>query len=186
MKRLFLAIKVIPDHNLLKIYHAMQQSFRYDKIRWVDPINFHLTLKFFGNTSEEKIPIISEVVQNVLKPYDPLNLVLENCGVFGSRYKPRVIWLGIANNNQLKNLGIELLNDLHDAGFIKDRQNFVPHITVGRITKIIDKRLFNEEMSKIKDVFIQNNIVDKIILFESSLSPKGAQYNIIESFHLSG
>ncbi len=186
MKRLFLAIKVIPDHNLLKIYHAMQQSFRYDKIRWVDPINFHLTLKFFGNTSEEKIPVISEVVQNVLKPYDPLNLELENYGVFGSRYKPRVIWLGIANNNQLKNLGIELLNDLHDAGFVKDRQNFVPHITVGRITKILDKRLFNEEMSKVKDVFLQQIVFDKIILFESVLSSTGPQYNVIKSFPLNG
>jgi len=186
MKRLFLAIKLIPDKSLLKIYHSLQQSFRYDKIRWVDPVNFHLTLKFFGNTSDEKIPIISEVIQNVLKPYGPLNLELENCGVFGSKYKPRVIWFGISNNNQLKNLVIELLNDLHDAGFVKDRQNFVPHITVGRITKIINTRLFYEEMSKVKDVFLQQIIFDKIILFESVLSSGAPQYNVIKSFPLNG
>ena len=186
MKRLFLAIKLIPDENLLKTYHSLQQSFRYDRIRWVDLVNFHITLKFFGNTSEEKIPIISEVVKNVLKSYGSLNLELENCGVFGSKYKPRVIWFGIANNNQLKNLGIELLNDLHDAGFVKDRQNFAPHITVGRITKIVDKRLFNEKMSKVKYVFLQQIIFDKIILFESILSSGGPQYNVINSFPLNG
>ncbi|MCK5775890.1 MAG: RNA 2',3'-cyclic phosphodiesterase [Bacteroidales bacterium] len=184
MKRLFLAIKLIPDDNLLKIYHLLQQSLYYDKIRWVDPVNFHLTLKFFGNTSEEKIPIISDVVQKTLKSYGILNMELKDCGVFGSKYKPRVIWFGVTENNQLKNLGIRLLNDLNDAGFLKDRQNFVPHITVGRITKIIDKRLFNEEMSKVKDKFLQQIVIDKIILFESVLSSGAPQYNVIKSFPL--
>lgn len=184
MKRLFVAIKLIPDENLLKIYYSLKQALHYDKIRWVDPGNFHLTLKFLGNTSEDKVNIISDVISSTVKSYSMLNIELKKTGVFGSRYKPRVIWFGINENEQLKSLGIELLNKLDDAGFPKDRQNFVPHLTIGRITKITDKQIFNNEIEKVKDVFLQQIIVDKVILFESILSSKAPLYKVINTFQL--
>lgn len=182
MKRIFLAIKLIPDENLLRLYYSLLQSLRYDKIRWVDPANFHLTLKFFGSTPEEKIPVISKVAASTVKPYGGLTLKIENAGVFGSSYKPRVIWFGIAENKQLQRLGRELLDNLDDVGFLKDRQNFVPHITVGRISKITDKHLFNNEMKKAKNVFLQQTTVDRLVLFESVLSSGGPIYKELDSF----
>ncbi|MBC8320045.1 MAG: RNA 2',3'-cyclic phosphodiesterase [Bacteroidetes bacterium] len=184
MKRLFVAIKIIPDENSLRVYHSLKQALIFDKIRWVDPDNFHITLKFFGNTTEERIPDISNVVQNTVELFKPLNIELKNAGIFGSSYKPRVIWFGIAENKQLTELGINLLNNLNDAGFPKDRQNFVPHLTIGRITKITDKQLFMKEIEKVKNVFFQKSKIDKVILFESILSTHGPTYKVINSFPL--
>lgn len=184
MKRLFIAVKLIPNDNLLKIYYSLKKALQNDKIRWVPPDNFHLTLKFLGDTPEEKISTISEAMVNSLSSNKVVNIELNNVGIFGSKYKPRVIWFGINENRQLKDLGMKLLIDLHDAGFPKDRQNFVPHLTVGRITKITDKQLFNIEIDKRRNVFIQRAVVDKIILFESILTSKIPIYNELKSFTL--
>lgn len=184
MKRLFIAVKLIPNDNLLKIYYSLRKALQHEKIRWVPPDNFHLTLKFLGNTHDEKISTISEVIGSSLIPSEPLNLELNNSGVFGSKYKPRVIWFGINENKLLQKLGIGIINNLHDAGFPKDSQNFVPHLTIGRITKIVDKQLFNNEMEKLRNVFLQKVIIDRVILFESIMTSKSPVYNEIESFPL--
>ena len=169
MKRLFIAIKLISDNNLLKIYYSLKQALRHDKIRWIDPDNFHLTFKFLGNTPEDKIDIISDVIKKTIKAYSILNIELNSTSVFGSSYEPRVIWFGIKDHKQLKSLAVELINNLDTAGFPKDRQNFVPHFTIGRITKIIDKQVFNHTIAGIKDEFIQYATVDRIIIYESNI-----------------
>ncbi len=184
MKRLFIAVKLIPDDNLLKVYYSLQKAFQHDRIRWVPSENFHLTLKFLGNTPEEKISTISEVISNTVTSFKPINVKIVKSGVFGSKYKPRVIWFGIEENNQLQKLGMELFNNLNDVGFPKDRQNFVPHLTIGRITKIADKQLFNNEFRKVSNMFLQSTTIDKVILFESILTSKVPEYNVIESFSL--
>ncbi|MAE09040.1 MAG: RNA 2',3'-cyclic phosphodiesterase [Bacteroidetes bacterium] len=185
MKRLFIAVKLIPDDNLLKIYYSLKKALQYDKIRWVHPDNFHITLKFLGTTPEEKISTISEVMINTLTLTKVLDIELNNVGIFGSKYKPRVIWFGINENKQMKNLGIRLLDSLHNAGFPKDRQNFIPHLTVGRITKITGKQLFNYEIEKVRNVYIQKVAIDRVILYESILTSKAPIYNELFSFPLS-
>lgn len=184
MKRLFIAIKLVPDFNLLKIYYSLRRATKYDKIRWVDPENFHLTLKFLGNTPEDKIDLISEVISSTVESYGKFDFDLKNTGIFGSSYKPRVIWFGIHDAEQIKSLGMELIKKLDVAGFSKDRQNFVTHLTIGRITRIVDKQIFNREIEKVREVFLQHIIVDKVILYESILSSKGPTYKVISSFQI--
>lgn len=184
MKRLFIAIKLTPDKNLLKTYFFLQNALQHDKIRWVPPDNLHVTLKFLGNTPIEKISTISEVITSSVTSFKPLNVEFVNCGIFGSSYKPRVIWFGIRKHEELKKLGLTIIDNLNDAGFAKDRQNFVPHLTIGRITKIMDKLMFNEAINKVKNVHHQETIIDKVILFESVLTSKSPTYNEIKSFPL--
>ena len=185
MKRLFIATKFKPDDNTLRIYNSMRRVLGYNKIRWVEPDNFHLTFKYIGNTFEEKIPVIIDVIKNTVENYQVIKLELNKVGIFGSRYNPRVIWFGIDENKLLENLGLDLIHNLDVAGFSKDAQNFVPHITLARINKITDKQLFNRDIEKVKDVFLQHIIVDKIVLLESILSPKGLHYDEIFSSSLS-
>ena len=185
MKRLFIATKLNPDDNTLRIYNSMRKVLGYSKIEWVDSDNFHLTFKYIGNTFEEKIPVIIDVIKNTVENYKVIKVELNKVRIFGSRYNPRVIWFGTSPNMQLENLGLDLIHNLDVAGFSKDAQNFIPHITVARINKITDKQLFNRDIEKMKDVFLQDVIVDKIVLFESILSPKGPRYDEIFSSSLS-
>jgi len=176
MKRLFIAVSIVPDSNTLKVYDYLRNTLSYNNIKWVEPNRFHLTFKFLGNTRESEIPHITEVIKTTAEMHSILNIELNKVGIFGSRYKPRVIWFGITQNMQLESLVMDLLDNLDSLGFLKDRQNFVPHITIGRINKIIDKQLFNKSIDTVQNKFLQQTVIDKVILFESVSLPNGLKY----------
>ena len=56
MKRLFAAIKIHPSARFISVLNAISASLSHERIKWVEPENMHLTLKFFGETAENKIP----------------------------------------------------------------------------------------------------------------------------------
>lgn len=184
MKRLFLAIKIIPDDNFLAIYYQLLKYLKHDRISWVPTENMHITLKFFGDTQEERIEEIVHLVNNVVKKHPAFWFDLKNIGIFGSSYKPRVIWFGTDKAEPVKLLAKDLLRQLETIDFENDRQNFVPHLTIGRIKELVHKRTFQEKIDLFKDQYIQQVNVKEVILFESNLTKSGAIYSIIERFPL--
>lgn len=184
MKRLFIAIKIKPDDNMLKQYYALRQALNRSSIKWVEPENFHLTLKFLGDTYEEGISVVNKVIDTVVRSKRSFDFEITNTGIFGSKYNPRVIWFGIHDNGRISSLGNEIIDKLDEVGFERDRQNFVPHLTVGRIKKIDDKEIFNRVIMNFKKVYLQKTKVKQVLLFESILRREGPVYNIISSHEL--
>lgn len=184
MKRLFIAIKILPDENMLKNYCSLRESLRNNNIRWVEPDKFHLTIKFLGDTSDDAIVDVNNVIIDSLESKSSFNIELKNTEIFGSRYDPRVIWYGIEENSNLQDLSNDVINKLHNIGFLKDRQNFVPHLTIGRIKEIEDKKIFNNVINNYRNIYLQKSLVHKVELFESILTRQGPIYNVIESYIL--
>jgi len=184
MKRLFLAIKITPNEKFNDLYQNLHTNLFSDKIRWVDPKNLHLTLKFFGETKEDQINGINLLIENIVSHIHPFNFEISNLGIFGSSYLPKVIWLGINNSKPLINLADTILNELETIGFERDRQNFVPHLTLGRIKSIKDKERFKQILSKYNNSDIQTVNVNEIFLFESILRKEGPYYNLISGYKL--
>lgn len=185
-KRLFAAIKVQPDPNLISIYNSLKSALRHEKINWVSEKNIHITLKFFGETPEDKTDEICEVFDEIASNHQPFNLTLENIGIFGSSYEPRVIWFGMAKSEAVEKLAEEVLLRLKTIGFEPDGQHFRPHLTVGRIKQIISKKQFQQTIDTFKNRFIQDVLVTDFQLYESILKPQGPVYQVIESFNLGG
>ncbi len=65
MKRLFAAVKIHPSPEFLKTYNSLKTGLKFSRITWVNPENIHITLKFFGETEEKRIPDISRVLKEV-------------------------------------------------------------------------------------------------------------------------
>lgn len=186
MKRLFVAIKLKPDENFLETYNFLKANLKQDLIKWVNPDVMHLTLKFLGPTPNEDIPKIKYVLENFCKKKPALNLQFDQTGIFGSSYDPRVIWFGIRNNIKIKSFGEDLLNLFHENGFKRDRQNFVPHLTIGRIKKINNKKYFQSIIDRVKDKKIQSFYVNEIILYQSIMKPEGPVYIELGKYNLVG
>jgi len=184
MKRLFIAIKILPDEHFLRLFYALQKDLKKDNIKWVNPENLHLTLKFLGETDDDKIEIIKSVLEKISGDKEPFWVTFSKTGIFGSSYKPKVIWFGMNDQNQINELGNKVRLGLDEAGFPIDRQNFVPHLTVGRIRNISYKKSFQETIDKYKDAPLQKIFVKEFYLFESVLMPKGAKYIILKTFTL--
>jgi len=176
MKRLFAAIKIHPSASYISLFNEISSSLQHERIKWVEPSNTHLTLKFFGETDETKIPAIRQSIETAVAQSKPFTLKIANTGIFGSRYDPKVIWFGIEQNSELENLVLNIFTELAKCGWEQDRQNFVPHLTVGRIKELKDKPLFQKIVGKYNTIEIQEENVTKIILYESILRREGPLY----------
>jgi RNA 2',3'-cyclic 3'-phosphodiesterase len=185
MKRLFVAVKIHPSAEFLKTYNSLKMGLKFAQITWVKPESIHVTLKFFGETMENRIPDISKVLREAAARHKPFTSELVNVGIFGSSYSPKVIWFGIDKAEPLKKLGIDVLQSVEKIGWEHERQNFVPHITIGRIKFIPDKHLFQSVIDEHKKTWMQEIQVQEFHLYESILRSEGPIYKIVESYKLS-
>ena len=182
--RLFTAINIIPGEKLLNTVNLLASNLHHEKILWVNSNKLHITLKFLGEIDSRKLPEIIDLHNKVIEKYSTFNLNIEKTGVFGSSYNPKVIWFGVNPSESVALLANELESSLDLLGFKSDGQNFVPHLTIGRIKSIQNKVLFHKIISNFKNEFFQEINVKKIILYESILKTKGAIHNVIKEFKL--
>ena len=182
MKRLFAAIKILPDKAFLDQLLQLKMQLNYEKIKWVEDHNIHVTLKFFGETDERRIPEIETVLKKVADRNFIFEFRLHSLGVFGSRHDPRVIWVGIDPYEQL----VTLMKDLHaeskTIGYEPDRQNLVPHLTLARIKELKDKPHFQLTIEKFKGISTPEMIAKEFLLYESILKREGPVYQVVKTF----
>jgi RNA 2',3'-cyclic 3'-phosphodiesterase len=186
MKRLFTAVRISPDAAFLGRFRALQGQLRHERIKWVEENNIHITLKFFGETEEKKIPEIMAVQDRIAGRTRPFRISLRSTGIFGSRYDPRVIWAGIEPYEELASLMQVFRNETAKIGFVPDRQNLVPHLTVGRIKDLRDKELFQRVIGEYRDLASAETEVKEFHLYESILRKEGPLYIVQKSFILRG
>jgi len=182
MKRLFAAIKIHPDKNFLDQFCQLKKQLGHEKIKWVEVHNIHVTLKFFGETEVKKMPDIESVLHRIAISHSPFAIRLVNLGVFGSRYDPRVVWVGIEPYDRLVKLMKDLHTELKTIGYEPDRQNLVPHLTIGRIKQLKDKQLFQDTIEKFKEISSSEMIASEFFLYESILKREGPVYTVQMTF----
>ncbi|MCF8332789.1 MAG: RNA 2',3'-cyclic phosphodiesterase [Bacteroidales bacterium] len=182
MKRLFAAIPIHLTDDSIKNLQQLQEKLQDDKIKWVDLQNTHLTIKFFGETPEERIDDICEQLDIACAGIEPFKMEINRLGIFGSHYKPKVIWLGFKENEEVIRLQRNIAEELEKIGIYEDRQNFVPHLTIARVKYIQHKDFFQEMVDKFKNRFSQKNTIEEMHLFESILKSSGPEYHVVETF----
>ncbi|MFA4838478.1 MAG: RNA 2',3'-cyclic phosphodiesterase [Candidatus Neomarinimicrobiota bacterium] len=182
MKRLFIAIPTSAEiHQLVSQISADLTALKND-VRLVRPENAHITIKFLGETEESVIPGIVGAIHSVSSITDPFDFLCEGTGVFPSKDKPRVLWLGISQGvEQFRRLSSLLDDALFKTGIPKEKREFSAHLTIGRI---------KNEKAKIDGLrdFLAysfspiHQIADRLHLLESELLPRGPVYTPIEAF----
>ncbi|MBN1340389.1 MAG: RNA 2',3'-cyclic phosphodiesterase [Bacteroidales bacterium] len=182
MKRLFAAVKFIPGDSLLSSFLRLKTALRNEKITWVDPNNLHVTLKFFGETDTDLIPGIIHELEAVARKHSPFHVKIKDQGFFGSAYKPRVIWFGIESSTGFIRLGNDVMDAAEKAGFGRDRQNFVPHLTIGRIKFLSNTAFFRDTIGGHQPGVLLETEVKSFILYESILRPQRPEYIPLREF----
>lgn len=184
MRRLFVAVPVLPDLRLTALLAEGAAHFHCDSIRWVKPVQMHLTLKFLGDTPDYRVEEVCHCFGRVVSQHVPFTFRLESLGIFGSSYAPRVIWVGSAADKPLRALGEEILDAAATIGFPRERLPFVPHLTLGRITTIHDKKRLSQWIESHRQSAFGDVPVTGVTLYESILRTTGAEHHIIETFPL--
>lgn len=181
--RSFLAIE-IPE-TLYPPMEELQEKLKETRadVKWVSPHNMHLTLKFFGAISSEKVAQASQIIEPIVAHYQPFSISISGLGCFPSRHRPRVIWLGInTGNREITLLQKEIEEKLSAAGFPAEERTFTPHLTMGRVRS-------GRNLSDLQPLLVANQnwqvgafAVREIVLFKSDLKPTGAIYTRLRTF----
>jgi len=184
MKRVFIAIKIEPENDLLRIHASLKSVPGNEKINWVDPLNIHLTLAFLGDTEEERIKVAAIMLKQQCSGFGEFDFNLSGTGVFKDFNDPRVIWIGINESEKLAELYGRIKTGLEDTGFKTDDRPFRPHITLGRIKFLRNPGVLRSAIEKYQNTDIQKVNVQEVILYESILKPVGPVYKPLGIFRL--
>lgn len=124
--RLFISLDVPSD--VLEQVRKIRDSIygETDSVRWEPVDKLHFTLKFLGDVEEKLIDPIGDELYEILTGYNKFNLTFNTFGLFKNRGVPRILWLGIENNNSLMNLNFEIEKEFVKFGFEKEKENFIP------------------------------------------------------------
>lgn len=183
--RLFVAVD-IPESHKLSIEKAIQKlRFALPDARWVPRENWHCTLKFLGEVSDERIQEVREITGEASSRARPLTSRLTAVGAFPRGRRVRVIWVGIEDAaNELSYLAMRLEKKLGKAGFRQESRKLTPHITIARLREPLPIGDLIEESGPYSLSEAPFEIVEAVI-YRSHLSPRGASYEPLERFSFS-
>jgi RNA 2',3'-cyclic 3'-phosphodiesterase len=175
-RRLFIAVEIRKSPALVAVIDDFKKTFRNDNIKWTDNAGLHLTTQFLGDTDEDKIPQLIESISNTCKGFSIFNLAILGAGVFKNIHNPSVLWLGVERYDILKTIKEKLDVSLSNLGFQLEERAFKPHLTLGRIKQLNNTELLKTMIFKYQEKPIVQETINKVILFESELTPKGPIY----------
>ena len=104
--------------------------------KWVPPQNLHVTLNFVGNVVDTEVPEFCRSFQQAIAGVPRFELSLHGVSAFPDVEQPRTIWMGVdEGTTELKALYRTIETFLSYWGVNKDRNEYVPHLTLGRIQR---------------------------------------------------
>lgn len=184
MKRLFIATRIGLNEPFLAWRTRFQHEMRHDDIVWVKEEVRHLTLRFLGSTPDSKIDVLKSTLEEVCGNHTSFRLEINKLGVFGSHYHPEVLWLGFSKFDLFKEVHLDLEPRLQTLGFEPYYGNFVPHITLGRVKSVVNKKKFWERFVQSQPDFTQMISVCEFTLYQSFLHKDGPEYKALASYPL--
>ncbi len=183
--RTFIAIKI--PSQLEAAFEELIQSMQHipNKVKWVKPASIHLTLKFLGEITQKDVQRVLDRTERAVANISSFTLKTSQRGAFPSLKRPRVFWVGLTERNGEQLIGLQknIESELETEGFPKEKREFKPHLTVGRVKS--PKNI--EEVSKQFMAYQFPEIefaVNEVVVMKSELTRQGAIYTMQKSFPL--
>jgi len=133
----------------------------------------------------DRVPDIEDVLGRVASSTHAFTADFGAFGAFPTIRKPRVIWLGVEANAQLRCLKQDLEWGLADVGFEAETRAFHPHLTLGRADSKDGAGAFRGLDQMVADMSFGGEMnIRTIDLMRSQLSKNGASYSVISSAKL--
>jgi 2'-5' RNA ligase len=186
--RVFIAIDI--DDKTRKAIANLQKQIaskvdvKKGDLKWVEPNNIHLTLKFLGEISDEQLAEVSEITQTVAQAHQKFTLEIESVGSFGGR-SAKVVWVGAGKGTDaLLALQKDLDDLLAQAGYPKEEREFSAHLTLCRVNHPIAGLKVGEAIAQFSHLKLGSIAADAIYVYQSQLTPAGPNYTLLSDFKL--
>ena len=186
--RCFIAIDI--NDKIRRALSDLQQQLaggvdiKKSDVKWVNPENIHLTLKFLGEIKDEKAVEVCNIVENVVGRHRSFELDIESVGYFGSK-AARVLWVGTGEgSDELKRLQEDLEKQFVSAGWPEETREFTGHLTLCRIRKSAAGVKLAQMSEDYKDLKLGTISADSVSVYQSQLKPTGPVYTVLGNYKL--
>lgn len=172
--RIFISID-LPENVKREIVKIQKEILNLDfDGKLTEEENLHLTLKFLGEVSEEKVEQVKEKLFQI--KFDKFEAEMNSIGFFDNFNI--ILWLHMTNCEKLQ-------KKVDDAlfGLFPPEKRFMSHLTIARIRKIKDKEKFVQAIRCMKIPKIKFT-VDEFNLKESVLTKEEPKYKTLEKYDM--
>lgn len=178
MPRLFTAIEVPKEIGMML---SMLRGGIHGA-RWIDPENYHLTLRFIGNIDDRTANEVAGILDFVERP--AFKVTLTGLGQFGGR-KPRAIIASVQPAPALIELQAEHERMMQRIGLPAEGRRFTPHVTLARLrdASVIEVADYLSTRGGFRSVSFP---VSRFVLYSSRASQGGGPYIVEADYPLRG
>ncbi|MGA3196925.1 MAG: RNA 2',3'-cyclic phosphodiesterase [Terriglobales bacterium] len=166
--------------------------------RWVRPESLHITLKFIGEQTEERVAAIIQRLRQAES--SGFEIQLTGYGFFPTAKAARVFWIGIYAGPALAELAARIDAALAELGVPREERAFSPHLTLARAGgrsgdpkrrkddgpdstfSALQRRLAAMGNPESGTLSFGSMTAPEFILYQSQLSPSGSKYTKLERF----
>lgn len=183
--RLFVGLS-IPKKERSRIWRAIR-GLRDDglPVRWTDPDNFHITLKFLGEVRQDRLPEIQEALSNAVGATKAFTTGMLGLGGFPTLRRPKVIWLGVEPCPEFRCMKQDIEWAFRDVGFSVETRAFHPHVTLGRATSLNGGGAFRDLHERMADISFETQLrIHTVDLIRSHHSPDRTRYSVVSGARL--
>ena len=186
--RTFIAIEL--PREIKDILAGIQEELRQARadVKWVNPENIHLTLKFLGEIEQDLVKQINALLENIAQENSCFRLYLSGLGAFPKLRYPRVIWISAASDQPVIDIANDLERRLVKIGLPAESRRFSTHITLGRVRSGKNQKALVQAIESLnKNLSSSPQPEFKVLqltLFKSTLTPQGPIYEALSTHPL--
>jgi 2'-5' RNA ligase len=157
-------------------------------VKWVNPENTHLTLKFLGDIDTVVVDDIKKALGEAARGIPAIRLGAEGLGAFPNNNRVQIVWVGLTGElDKLQKLQQRIDKELQPLGFAPERRAFSPHLTIARIR---DRATSNDRQDMgrlVENTSYKSDLdfsVKSVDLMKSQLTREGPIYSKLGSANL--
>jgi 2'-5' RNA ligase len=148
--------------------------------RWIDPENYHVTLRFIGDTDGRTADEIAAALDRVYRP--PFRITLSGLDCFSGR-APHSLFMRVEPTPELTDLQAEHERIMQRLGLPPDGRKFTPHVTLARLRGTSNAEVAHW-LAQHGDVKVPGFDVDRFVLYSSRSAVGGGPYLVEEAYPL--
>ncbi|HRU07156.1 MAG TPA: RNA 2',3'-cyclic phosphodiesterase [Candidatus Brocadiia bacterium] len=185
--RAFLALEMSESirQNLARLQSGLRPALK--GVRWVEPQSLHLTLKFLGDVAGGFAEQAGPALAACAAAAPVSKLVCQGVGAFPDARRPRVVWVGLAEDPpMLAALSHALDRAAAAFGVAPEDKPFRAHVTIGRVKEPKPAPGIAAALAAQAGFVAGAMEAREIVLMKSDLRPAGPVYTPLARFALGG
>lgn len=191
--RLFVALDIDPAiRERIALFLEGVRQFA-PGVRWVRPEALHLTLKFIGEIDAARLEDVRSALAQVQG--EATEIHFRKTGFFPTAKSARVFWVGVEADTRLASLAHAMEDAIERLGVEREQRAFSAHLTLartgsGRPSRGREDRAnpnfrrLQERLAAMSESDFGAMTAREFVLYQSKLSPAGAQYTKLAGFAL--